>query len=136
MRITRLLPAILACAAFQTASAATPPITADLANTQGFRQAYQAMVTLPSWVMTAHATSVPVSDFSIGGKTYLLGHMCRQHDCAAEQLEVVFAKDHSAAWGLLSIKRDGPLKQTFLGAPDAEMQKVLLKAYQDNNPAD
>ncbi|MBF0876403.1 hypothetical protein HKD21_06025 [Gluconobacter cerevisiae] len=136
MHITRLLPVLLAYAAFQTASAATPSTTADLANTQGFRQAYQAMVTLPSWVMTAHATSVPVSDLSLGGKSYLLGHMCRQHDCAAEQLEVVFAKDHSAAWGLLSIKRDGPLKQNFLGAPDAEMQKVLLKAYQDNNPAD
>ncbi|OUI81295.1 hypothetical protein HK22_03010 [Gluconobacter sp. DsW_056] len=136
MNITRLIPALLACAAFQAASAATPPTTADLANMQGFRQAYQAMVTLPSWVMTAHATSVPVSDLSIGGKPYLLGHMCRQHDCAAEQLEVVFAKDHSAAWGLLSIKRNGPLKQDFLGAPDAEMQRVLLKAYQDNNPAD
>ncbi|MFT8807164.1 Ivy family c-type lysozyme inhibitor [Gluconobacter sp.] len=136
MHITRLLPAMLACAALQTASAASPPITADLAKTQGFRQAYQAMVTLPSWVTTAHATSGPVSDFTLGGKSYFLGYMCRPHDCAAEQLEVVFAKDHSAAWGLLSIKQDGPLKQDFLGAPDAEMQKVLLKAYKANNPAD
>lgn len=70
------------------------------------------------------------------GKPYILGHMCRPHDCAAEQLEVVFAKDHSAAWGLLSLKDERSLRQNFLGAPDAAMQKVLLKAYQDNNPSD
>ena len=94
------------------------------------------MLTLPSWVTTAQATSVPVSTFSLGGKSYILGHMCRPHDCAAEQLEVIFAKDHSAAWGLLSLKDERSLRQNFLGAPDTAMQKVLLKAYQDNNPSD
>ncbi|MBS1101788.1 hypothetical protein JK202_01960 [Gluconobacter sp. Dm-62] len=118
------------------ASAATPSTTAELAQTNGFRQAYQAMLTLPSWVTTAQATSVPISNFNLGGKPYFLGHMCRPHDCAAEQLEVVFAKDHSAAWGLLSLKGEKSLRQNFLGAPDADMQKVLLKAYQDNNPSD
>ncbi len=136
MRITRLLPALLAFATLQAASAAAPPTTAELAGKDGFSQAYQAMLTFPSWVTTARATSVPVSDFNLGGKSYILGHMCRPHDCAAEQLEVVFSKDHSAAWGLLSFKGETSLKQSFLGAPDAAMQKALLKAYQDNNPSD
>lgn len=136
MRITRLLPVILALATLRTVSAATPPTTAELAAENGFRQAYQAMLTLPSWVTTAQATSVPVITFSLEGKPYILGHMCRPHDCAAEQLEVVFAKDHSAAWGLLSLKDERLLRQNFLGAPDTAMQKVLLKAYQDNNPSD
>ena len=136
MRITKLLPVILALATLRTVSAATPPTTAELAAENGFRQAYQAMLTLPSWVTTARATSVPVSTFNLGGKPYILGHMCRPHNCAAEQLEIVFANDHSAAWGLLSLKDERSLRQNFLGAPDAAIQKVLLKAYQDNNPSD
>ncbi|WP_408873135.1 Ivy family c-type lysozyme inhibitor [Gluconobacter roseus] len=135
MRISRLLLTIIALATCDAALATTPPTTAELAGTDGFHQAYQAMLTLPSWVTTAHATSVPVSNFSADGKDYILGHMCRPHDCAAEQLEVVFAKDHSAAWGLLSIRNETSLRQNFLGAPDAAMQKILLKAYQDNNPS-
>lgn len=136
MRITRLFPALFAFTILEAATAATPPTTAELTGKDGFRQAYQAMLTFPSWVTTARATSVPVSNFSLDGKSYIMGHMCRPHNCAAEQLEVVFAKDHSAAWGLLSIKGETSLKQSFLGAPDAAMQKALLKAYKDNNPSD
>ncbi|GBR70595.1 inhibitor of vertebrate lysozyme [Gluconobacter kanchanaburiensis NBRC 103587] len=135
MRLPLLLSTFLAFATPIMAFAGTPQTTADLASKE-FKQAYQAMISLPSWVKTAQATSVPVTIINIAGKPYILGHMCRPHDCAAQQMEVVFAKDHSAAWGLLSIKDATSLKQNFLGSPDPEMQKALAKAYQDNNPSD
>ncbi|GAN91654.1 hypothetical protein Gbfr_043_035 [Gluconobacter frateurii M-2] len=118
-----------------TATAA-PPTTQDLLNHSGFKEAYKAMITLPAWIVSGKGTSTPVEYFKQNGKTYALGHMCKPHDCAAQQLELVLATDHSGSWGLLSIKANNALKQTVLGSPAPEIEKVLRDTYTKNNPAD
>jgi len=117
-------------------AAAAPTTTQDLLNTSGFRQAYKTMITLPAWVVSGKGTSTPVEYFTQNGKTYALGHMCKPHDCAAQQLELVLATDHSGSWGLLSIKANNALKQTVLGSPTPEIEKALRDAYTKNNPSD
>jgi hypothetical protein len=92
------------------------------------------MSTLPPWVSALKATSVPVEKTSIDGKPYLLGHLCKPHDCAAYQMEVVFTPDGHKAWGFLSVVTNGALYQMPLGEPSAPILAALRAAYATNNP--
>ncbi len=114
--------------------AADLPVTAQFAAQPGFAPAYHAMSTLPPWISELKATSVPVEKTSIGGKPYLLGHLCKPHDCAAYQLEVLFTPDGHKAWGFLSVVTDGALYQMPLGEPPSTVLAVLQAAYRTNNP--
>ena len=132
----RLTVLTLACSLLCGTATAAPPTTQDLLETSGFKEAYKAMITLPAWVVSGKGTSTPVEYFTQNGKKYALGHMCKPHDCAAQQLELVLATDHSGSWGLLSIKANNALKQTILGSPSPEIEKALRDAYNKNNLPD
>lgn len=116
------------------ALAADFPVTAQFAAQPQFAPAYHAMSTLPPWVSELKATSVPVEKISIDGKPYLLGHLCKPHDCAAYQLEVLFTPDGHTAWGFLSVISHGALYQMPLGEPSAAVLAALRSAYTTNNP--
>ncbi|MBS1037067.1 hypothetical protein M2305_002259 [Gluconobacter cerinus] len=132
----KLFAAMLPLIALSTSLAsAEVPTTQELLSRSGFKEAYKSMITLPAWVVSGQGTSTPVEYFSQDGKRYALGHMCKPHDCAAQQLEIVMADDHSGAWGLLSIKANSALKQTLLGSPEPAVEKVLRDAYSKNNSA-
>ncbi|MFT8777602.1 MAG: Ivy family c-type lysozyme inhibitor [Gluconacetobacter liquefaciens] len=71
-----------------------------------------------------------------GGHNYLLGHLCKPHDCDNNQLDIVFAADGHAAWGLLHTRRyeRQPFLQSWLGNPNEEMQALLLQNHAAINP--
>ncbi|MCP1241833.1 hypothetical protein GOB86_04460 [Acetobacter lambici] len=132
MRFSLLLLSALSVAT--PALAAEFPVTAQFAAQPAFAPAYHGMSTLPAWVSELKATSVPVEKTSIDGKPYLLGHMCKPHDCAAYQLEVLFTPDGRKAWGFLSVVSNGGLYQMPLGDPSAPVLAALRSAYATNNP--
>lgn len=132
MRFSLLLLSALGLAT--PALAADLPVTAEFAAKPEYAPAYHAMSTLPAWVSELKATSVPVEKTSIGGKPYLLGHLCKPHDCAAYQMEVLFTPDGHKAWGLLSVVTNGTLYQMPLGEPSAPVLDALQSAYNVNNP--
>lgn len=110
--------------------------TADLANSAKYRQAYERMTELPDWATKAAATSAPAETMKQNGKNYLTGHLCKQHDCSDNQLEVVFSEDGTEAWGLLSRRYGKTLYQMPLGEPNTQTLAVLTASYQKNNPDD
>lgn len=132
MRFSLLLLSALGLAT--PALAAELPVTAEFAAQPAFAPTYHAMSTLPPWVSELKATSVPVEKTSIDGKPYLLGHLCKPHDCAAYQMEVVFTPDGHKAWGFLSVVTNGALYQMPLGEPSAPILAALRAAYTTNNP--
>lgn len=132
MRFSLLLLPILGLAT--PVLAADLPVTAEFAAQPQFAPAYHAMSTLPSWISELKATSVPVEKTTIDGKPYLLGHLCKPHDCAAYQMEVLFTPDGHKAWGFLSVKTQGSLYQMPLGDPSAAVLGALKAAYHTNNP--
>ncbi|GBQ22506.1 hypothetical protein AA12717_1209 [Gluconacetobacter sacchari DSM 12717] len=134
----RLIPAcsVILLLAGHSTRAAEPTQTADLLLEAPYRRAYVVMQRFPDWVSRGQATSTPVSRVASGGRTYLLGHLCKPHDCADNQLDIVFAADGHAAWGLLHVRPDAahPFLQSWLGSPDEEIQALLLRNFAANNP--
>lgn len=109
---------------------------ADMANSAKYHHAYQSMTQLPEWVVKAAGTSVPTETLKQNGKTYVVGHLCKPHDCADHQLDVVFTEDGKAAWGLLSRREGKTLYQMPLGEPDTATLAALTASYHKNNPDD
>ncbi|GBQ26622.1 lysozyme inhibitor [Gluconacetobacter azotocaptans] len=137
-RLPAALPALLLLleTALPAATRAAAPQTADLLLSAPYRQAYAAMVRYPDWIRRGHATSTPSTQVTMDGKTYTIGHLCKPHDCANNQLDIVFAPGGASAWGLLHTRADEqqPFLQSWLGAPDAKIQALLNRAYAANNP--
>ncbi|MBB2205781.1 hypothetical protein HLH27_12255 [Gluconacetobacter takamatsuzukensis] len=96
------------------------------------------MQRFPDWVSRGQAISTPVTRVATGGHTYLLGHLCKPHDCGNNQLDIVFAAEGHAAWGLLHTRPDDrhPFLQSWLGNPDEEIQALLLRNHAAHNPPD
>ena len=110
----------------------------ELTTQAPYQKAYQAMLAYPQWVTTGQGTAAPVEKVVMDGKTYTVGQMCKPHDCAANQLNVVFSPDGKQAWGLLSVRAENAeeFDQQFLGMPDETIKKLLNKSFADNNPTD
>lgn len=110
------------------------PNTADMVQRPNFSKAYHAMTELPEWVSKAAAVSTPMGNVTFNGKAYLVGHLCKPHDCADNQLEIMFSHDGAQAWGLLSRRVEGRLYQMPLGTPDSGLLAAMHAAYSANNP--
>ena len=65
-------------------------------------------------------------DGPVGGQPYLLGWVCKPHDCGDNELYVLFAPGARQAWGLL-ISGD---KRSWLGRPDPAIQAAILSGVQ------
>ena len=96
------------------------------------------MLAYPDWVKSGQGTAATVEKVVMDGKTWTVGLMCKPHDCAANQLNVVFSPDGKQAWGLLSVRAENAetFDQQFLGMPDDTIKKLLNKSFADNNPTD
>lgn len=64
---------------------------------------------------------------TVAGVSYELFHACKAHDCAANQLEVMFSPGGAQAWG--AIVEDGK-PASYLGAPSSAQQAALKAALQ------
>jgi hypothetical protein len=110
----------------------------DLATKAPYKKAYAEMLAYPTWISEAQGVSTPTEKIVVQGKSYTLGHMCKPHDCADNQLSVVFTADGKKSWGLLAIRApDGKtFNKYYLGNPDSVIEKLLSKSFSDNNPQD
>ncbi len=110
----------------------------EIASKAPYKKAYAEMLSFPSWVSKAQGAASPVERVSVEGKSFTVGHMCKPHDCADNQLSVVFSADGTKSWGLLATRSvDGKaFNKQLLGNPDSVIEGLLNKSFSDNNPED
>ncbi|WP_082136571.1 Ivy family c-type lysozyme inhibitor [Pseudomonas psychrophila] len=110
----------------------------EIAKQEPYKTAYKEMLSFPEWVSNAQGTSTPIERVTADGKRYMLGHMCKPHDCADHQLSVVFSADGKQSWGLLATRSaDGKtFYKQLLGHPDRAVEALLNTSFADNNPED
>ena len=121
-----------------TSSAFAEQYLPEIASKAPYKKAYAEMLSFPSWVSKAQGTASPVETVSADGKRFTVGHMCKPHDCADNQLIVVFNTDGTKSWGLLATRsEDGKaFNKQLLGNPDSVVEGLLNKSFSDNNPED
>lgn len=80
---------------------------------------------VPAWVSnyakTFDGPSSPSKTVQVGGQAYLLGYVCKAHDCGDNQLHVLFSPNGSRAWGLLVTGQ----QRRWLAKPDAAIQAAI-----------
>lgn len=105
-----LLAATLAAALPALAEDNPPelPTLAQLDKDQAMTAAFDAMTvnrTAPDWLKTAAVTS-PTHEVGFDGKSWLAMSSCKQHDCAAHRIAVIYDPKANVMYGLLSDSSD------------------------------
>jgi hypothetical protein len=128
--LARLLIALLLFGSSAALAQDSRPYLFDLMKQPHYLMAWKGMLvgeTVPPWVKTVtktfNGTSAPATTISVGGQPYLLGWVCKPHDCGDNQLYVLFAPGARQAWGLLISPGD---KRSWLGRPDPAIQAAIL----------
>lgn len=89
MKKARLSILAGSCMMLIAAGASAEQYLPELASKTPYKKAYAQMLSFPSWVSKAQGTASPVERVSVEGKSFTVGHMCKPHDCADNQLSVV-----------------------------------------------
>lgn len=140
--ITKRFAATSACVLFALVmSAAFPARAADdylfaVMKQKAYRGAFVAMVAtskdLPVWLAQIIGkedyAAEPETHATIDGVTYRLFHACKPHDCAYNELEVMFPPGGAPAYALL-IEDNKPKR--WLGKPNAAQQTALTQALEE-----
>lgn len=140
--IAKRFAAASACALFVLVmNAAFPARAADaylfaVMKQKAYREAFVALVAaeknLPAWLaqITGKEDYVaePETHATIDGVTYRLFHACKPHDCAYNELEVMFSPGGAPAYALLS---EDNKPQRWLGNPNAAQQTALTQALEE-----
>lgn len=105
-----LLAATLAAALPALAEDNPPelPTLAQLDKDQAMTAAFDAMTvnrTAPDWLKAAAVTS-PTHQVGFDGKSWLAMSSCKQHDCAAHRIAVIYDPKANVMYGLLSDSSD------------------------------
>ncbi len=83
----------------------------------------------PSWITTYLATGngveTPVTYLTLSDGRYILGDVCKPHDCGGNMLHILFSSSGNSAWAAL-YQEGRPAK--FYGNPDPEKYQVLWNA--------
>ncbi len=126
--LKRLVLAVLILAAPAAYAADDGPYLFDLLKQPAYLAAWKAMLKgeqVPAWVAnytkTFDGPSSPSKTVTVGGQAYMLGWVCKAHDCGDNQLHVLFAPQGKQAWGLLVTGSN----QKWLGKPDASIQAAI-----------
>ncbi|CAI0895595.1 inhibitor of vertebrate lysozyme family protein [Serratia entomophila] len=119
--------------------------TSDVIQQPGYQASWQNMVKgqarLPGWARKGAGTSTPVENLSWQGQDYLIGNLCKPHDCANNFLIVAFKEDKSQAWAVrVEVENrpaaiDHPKKYAsyqWLGKPNDDIKALLKKQFEDN----
>lgn len=118
-----LWTAALAMAALTGATAAANAqenmSLADLATDAAMAQSFKAMAgtsEIPDWVGEGIVTT-PAQKVRFDGKEWMAMQGCQQHDCATNQIAVIYAPESGAMFGVLStLESDsGPQVLRWLG---------------------
>ncbi|CAN5124397.1 hypothetical protein BH11CYA1_BH11CYA1_16370 [soil metagenome] len=83
-----------------------------------------------SWVYTLQGTAEPVRTIDFKGRKFLLGHVCKPHDCGANQLTFLIDLDGSTAYALANSFDLTHAEDVMVGSPDPETIKVLRKGLE------
>jgi hypothetical protein len=128
MVLRRLVVAVLLVWAPAVYALDKDPYLFDMLKEPAYLAAWKAMLKgeqVPSWVAnyakTFDGPSTPSTTVMVGGQAYLLGYVCKAHDCGDNQLNVLFAPAGRQAWGLLVTGED----KKWLGHPDAGIQAAI-----------
>jgi len=128
MIVRRLVLAVLLLAAPAANAMDKDPYLFDMLKEPSYLAAWKAMLKgeqVPSWVASYAKTfdgpSTPSKTVQLDGKAYLLGYVCKAHDCGDNQLNVLFAPAGKQAWGLLHTGSD----EKWLGKPAADIQAAI-----------
>lgn len=113
------------------AALAEEPYLSDLLDQPSYRAAWDEMIAsdpgIDAWVKafgeTRDGVTAPSREVDIGGEAYRYAMVCKPHDCADNQLHVLFAPDVAKAWGL-SITGSG---EHWLGDPDESLEAVIRR---------
>ncbi len=127
---------ILVCTACSAAAAANDIYLTDAIKNPSYLRALTSLLknahNLPSWTKQILKTSGnyvgdPVTYSTIDGARYELFSSCKPHDCANDQLEIMFAPGGAKAWG--AYLQNGKTI-SYLGAPAPAQQESLKAALQ------
>jgi hypothetical protein len=129
MILRRLVLTVLLLAAPAANALDEDPYLFDTLKEPTYLAAWKAMLKgeqVPSWVAnyakTFDGPSTPSKTVTIGSQAYLLGYVCKAHDCGDNQLHVLFAPAGKQAWGLLVTRGSN---EKWLGKPDASIQAAI-----------
>lgn len=93
---------------------------------KAWRDVTPAKFKTTAWVWSFAGTATPLEARVVGGKAFVLGTVCKPHDCGDNRMSLLIAKDGSAAYGLLKSPTLGGM--TLIGAPPAEVLAILKAA--------
>lgn len=103
MRMIATAVAILLTTAPVFAQDAKPSL-ADLATDSAMKEAFDKMAAdhqMPDWI-AANAVTSSGDEVSFDGKTYLAMSACKQHDCGANAMAVLYEPQEKVMYGVLS----------------------------------
>ncbi len=129
----------MASTAGMAAAADEPAPTFSEAITQSVHRAeWKRMISgetrVPGWLASENRVSSPYRREQIEGASYMVGWMCKPHDCAANQFYGVIDEDAHRMWGMLVTlpetpgAYDAPSKYAsfrWFGKPDERMKAYL-----------
>lgn len=93
--------------------------------------AYQKIIPIgwrkAAWVYRLEGTAEPVRIIDYSGRKFVLGQVCKPHDCADNQLKFIVAVDGTTAFAQANSIDLTQAKDVIVGRPDAEAKKILAK---------
>lgn len=90
----------------------------------------------PSWITaylaTGNGVETPVRYVTLSDGRYILGDVCKPHDCGGNTLHILFSSSGNNAWAAL-YQEGQPAK--LYGNPDPEKYQVLWNALKNDESA-
>lgn len=80
-----------------------------------------------AWAYRLEGTAPPVRTIDYSGRKFVLGNVCKPHDCGANQLTFLVAVDGTTAFVQANSFDLTQGKDVLVGNPDAEAKKILAK---------
>ncbi|MTH79524.1 Ivy family c-type lysozyme inhibitor [Paracoccus aestuariivivens] len=129
------IAAALAFAAILPAYAEQPPTLADMGQVAALKTAFEAMFAnseKPEWLADGIVTT-PSQVASFNGQSWLVMSGCKPHDCASNQIAVIYSTTTGTMHGVLSeAAENAPQMLTWLniggGAESIDGRTILFAA--------
>jgi hypothetical protein len=123
--------AVLVALTLATTAYGAEPYLFDLLDKKPYRIAWDGLLSvkggIPDWVLAFSKTYVGVATPSrivrLNGADYRFAFVCKPHDCAGNELKVLFGPSGNPAWALL-IDND---RKRWLGDPDEQIRRTITE---------
>lgn len=96
---------------------------------------------VPQWVRELNVTSAPSSVCRVDAHRYVVGEMCKSHDCAANRFDGALSVDGTRIWGLLLTVSDtvdashslsSHANYRWLGNPGHDIRSCLTRLVESD----